>query len=501
MLKPIAAAIAAAVLATPLAGAQTLRIGLAEDPDVLDPTLARTFVGRIVFASLCDKLVDIDKDLKIVPQLATSWEWSKDQKSLTMKIRQGVTFHDGEKLDAAAVKFNIERHKTMQGSNRRGELAPVTGVDVVDPYTVRLNLAAPFAPLVAQLADRSGMMVSPKAAQAAGEKFSAHPVCAGPFKFVDRIAQGKISLERFSNYWNKGAIHFDKVTYEPVVDPTVRLANLKSGQLDFIERVNPSDMPALKGDAKLKAAKIVEIGYQGITINIGKSEESQKTALGKDPRVREAFELSLDRDAIVQVAMDGEAVAGNQWVAPTNAWYAKSEPIPKRDVNRAKALLREAGVTNPSFTLLTPTTADAQRVAQVVQSMAKDAGFDVKIQLTEFATTLNLADKGQYEAFVLAWSGRADPDGNVYSHLVSKQPLNYAGYANAEFDKTITESRETNDATQRAKLFEQAAKLEHRDRPIVYLYHRQWLWAHTSRLQGFRPIPDGMVRLQDLKLN
>src|SRR5258705_6621317 len=280
MLKPFAAAaIAAALLAAPLASAQTLRIGLAEDPDVLDPTLARTFVGRIVFASLCDKLVDIDKDLKIVPQLATSWEWSKDQKSLTMKIRQGVTFHDGEKLDAVAVKFNIERHKTMQGSNRRGDLAPVTAVDVVDPYTVRLNLAAPFAPLLAQLADRSGMMVSPKAAQAAGGEFSANPVCSGPFKFVERIAQGKITLERFPNYWNKGAIHFDKVTYEPIVDPTVRLANLKSGQLDFIERVNPSDMPALKVDAKLRVAKIVEIGYQGITINIGKSEESQQTAL------------------------------------------------------------------------------------------------------------------------------------------------------------------------------------------------------------------------------
>jgi peptide/nickel transport system substrate-binding protein len=500
MLKRLVAVLAAA-LAIPLACAQTLRIGLAEDPDVLDPTLARTFVGRIVFASLCDKLVDIDKDLKIVPQLATSWEWSKDQKALTLKIRQGVTFHDGEKLDAAAVKFNIERHKTLQGSNRRGELAPVTSVDVVDPYTVRLNLSAPFAPLLAQLADRSGMMVSPKAAQAAGDKFSAHPVCAGPFKFVERIAQGKIALERFPNYWNKGAIHFDKVTYEPVVDPTVRLANLKSGQLDFIERVNPSDMPALKGDSKLKVAKTVEIGYQGITINIGKSEEAQKTALGKDPRVREALELSLDRDAIVQVGMDGEAQPGNQWVAPTNAWYAKGEPIPRRDVNRARALLREAGVTNPSFTLLTATTADAQRIAQIVQSMAKEAGFDVKIQLAEFATTLNMADKGQYEAYVLAWSGRADPDGNIYSHLVSKQPLNYAGYANAEFDKLIKDSRETNDPAERAKLFAQAAKLEHRDRPIIYLYHRHWLWAHTNRLSGFQVVPDGMVRLQGMKLN
>ena len=497
--RHFAALLIACAAALP-AAAQTLRFGLAEDPDVLDPTLARTFVGRIVFAAMCDKLVDIDENLKIVPQLATSWEWSKDQKSLTMKIRQGVTFHDGEKLDANAVKFSIERHKTMPGSNRRGELAPVSSVDVVDPYTVRLNLSTPFAPLLAQLADRAGMIVSPKAAQAAGDKFANNPVCAGPFKFVSRVAQGPITLERYASYWDKSAIHFDKVVYEPIVDPTVRLANLKSGQLDLIERVNPSDMPALKDDSKLKVAKIVEIGYQGIDINIGKSEESQKTALGKDARVREALELSLDRDAIVQVAMDGEAVAGNQWVAPNNPWYVKSEPVPKRNVERARQLLKEAGVPNPSFTLLTATTADAQRLAQVVQSMAKEAGFDVKIQLTEFSTTLNMADKGQYEAYILAWSGRADPDGNLYSHLVSKQPLNYAGYNNPEFDKVVKESRETNDPVQRAKFFEQAVKMEHRDRPIIYLYHRHWLWAFTNKLSGFKPVPDGLVRLQGLAM-
>src|SRR5512135_1522517 len=124
--------------------AQTLRFGLAEDPDVLDPTLARTFVGRIVFSALCDKLVDIDEKLNIIPQLATSWEWSADSKALTIKLRSGVTYQDGEKFDAASVKFNIERHKTMPGSNRRGELAPVTSVDVVDDHTVRLNLSAPF---------------------------------------------------------------------------------------------------------------------------------------------------------------------------------------------------------------------------------------------------------------------------------------------------------------------------------------------------------------------
>jgi peptide/nickel transport system substrate-binding protein len=351
------------------------------------------------------------------------------------------------------------------------------------------------------LTDRAGMMVSPKAAQAAGDKFSAKPVCSGPFRFVERVAQDRIVFERYPDYWNKGAIHFDKVVYLPIVDATVRLANLKSGQLDFIERLAPSDVPAVKSDSRFKVAKIVEIGYLGLTINIGKSDVAQKNPLGRDARVREAFELSLDRDAIVQVAMDGEAQPGNQWVAPTNPWYAKNVPIPKRDLARAKALLKEAGVPNPGFTLMTPTTSDAQRTAQVVQAMAKEAGFDVKIQSTEFSTSLDLADKGQYDAYVLGWSGRADPDGNLFSFHACKQPLNYAGYCKAETDQLINQSRVTLDAAQRLKLFEQIAPQVTRERPIVYLYHRHWLWAYTGKLSGLRSVPDGLVRLQNLKMS
>jgi peptide/nickel transport system substrate-binding protein len=497
----IRAFLASAALASALAQGQTLRFGLAEDPDILDPTLARTFVGRIVFAALCDKLFDIDENLNIVPQLATSYQWSPDNKALTLKLRQGVTFHDGEKFDAAAVKYNIERHKTMAGSNRRGELAPVSSVDVIDAATVRLNLTAAFSPLLAQLADRAGMMVSPKAAQAEGDKFGAKPVCSGPFRFVERVAQDRITLERYPNYWNKGEIHFDKIVYLPIVDSTVRLANLKSGQLDFIERVGTSDIPALKTDNRFKISRITEIGYQGITINVGKSELAQKNPLGKDPRVREAFELALDRDGIVQVAMDGEATVGNQWVPPTNGFYAKGLPIPKRDVAKAKALLQAAGVPNPSVTLMTPTTSDAQKIAQVVQSMVKDAGFDVKIQSTEFATSLNMADKGDYEAYVLAWSGRADPDGNIFSFAACKQPLNYAGFCKQEVDDLLTKSRTTLDPAERKKIYAEIAAILLKDRPDIYLFHRHWLWAYTNKLSGLRTIPDGLVRVQGLKMN
>ena len=499
--RGVAVVVAALVCGGGLAQGQTLRIGLAEDPDVLDPSLARTFVGRIVFSALCDKLFDIDEKLNIVPQLATAYEWSADSKALTLKLRPNVTFHDGEKLDGAAVKYSLERHKTMPGSNRRGELALVASVDVVDAMTVRLNLSAPFAPLLAQLADRAGMIVSPKAAQADGDKFGAKPVCAGPFKFVERVAQDRIVLERFPNYWDKGSIHFDRLVYLPIVDSTVRLANLRSGQLDFIERMAPSDVPQLKNDPRFKIDKIVEIGYQGITINVGKSDLAQKNPLGKDARVREAFELALDREGIVQVVMEGEAAVGNQWVAPTNAFYARNVPVPKRDVVRAKALLAEAGVPNPSFTLMTPTTSDAQKIAQVVQAMAKEAGFDIKLQSTEFATSLDLADKGQFDAYVLAWSGRADPDGNIFSFDACKQPLNYAGYCKPEVDEILIKSRTARDPAERKKLFDQLAAIALKDRPIVYLYHRNWLWAHTAKLSGLRTVPDGLVRVQGLKLN
>jgi peptide/nickel transport system substrate-binding protein len=482
------------------ASAQTLRIGLAEDADVLDPTLARTFVGRVVFAALCDKLIDIDEKLNLVPQLALSWEWSADSKALTMKLRPGVSFHDGEKLDAAAVKFNLERHKTMAGSNRRGELAPLASVDVVDPLTVKLNLSAPFSPLLAALADRAGMMVSPKAAQAAGDKFGAKPICSGPFKFVERIAQDRMVFERFDGYWNKANVHFDKVVYTPVVDATVRLANLKAGQFDFIERVAPSDIEKLQTDKRFKVARITEIGYQGITINIGKSEQAQKNPLGRDARVREAFELSLDRQGLAQVVMDNEAAVGNQWVAPSNAYYAKNMPIPKRDVAKARALLKEAGVSNPSFTLITPTTSDAQRLALVVQAMARDAGFDVKIQATEFATSLNMADKGEFDAYVLAWSGRPDPDGNAFSFHGCKQPLNYAGYCSAETDAMLNQSRSLRDPAERKKVYEQIAAKVLKERPIVYLYHRNWLWAYNAKIGGVRNVPDGLPRVTGLKM-
>jgi peptide/nickel transport system substrate-binding protein len=477
----------------------TLRIGLAEDPDVLDPSLARTYVGRIVFAALCDKLFDIDDKLNIVPQLALSHETSADGKEVTIKLRPGVKFQDGEPLDAEAAKFSLERHLTMTGSFRKPELASLDHVDVVDPLTIKLVLKAPFSPLIAQLTDRAGMMVSPKAAKAEGDKFGLHPVCAGPYKFVERVQQDRIVLEKFADYWNKDNVFIDRIVYLPIVDSTVRLANLKSGGLDLIERVLATDIKDVRADPNLRLSKADELGYQGITLNIG--NDKAKGPLSQSAKVRQALDLSIDREALNQVVFNGEFVPGNQWVSPDHPYYQKAFPIHASNAEKAKALLKEAGITPPvSVDFMVPKGPEFEAAAQVVQSMAAEAGFDMKIRVTELATSLKQAEAGEYQAFLLNWSGRIDPDGNSYIFLHSNAPQNYSAWNNADADKALDDARLTADMAQRKSIYEKLTRLVMQDQPILYIYHRGILIAHTTKLEGYKQMPDGLVRVIGLKL-
>jgi len=477
----------------------TLRIGIGEDPDILDPTLGRTYVGRIVFSAVCDKLFDIDEKLNIVPQLALSYETSEDGKAMLIKLRPGVKFHDGEPLDAEAAKFSIERHMTMQGSFRKSELANVDHVEVVDPLTIRLVLKTPYAPLIAQLTDRSGMMVSPKAAKEAGDKFGLHPVCAGPYKFVERVQQDRMVFEKFADYWNKDNVFVDKIVYLPIVDATVRLANLKSGSLDLIERVLATDIKDVRADPKLVLSTAPELGYLGLTMNI--KNDKAKGPLSQSEKVRQALDLSIDREALNQVVFNGEFTPGNQWVSPTHPYYQKAFPVQPRDVEKAKALLKEAGVKTPiTVDYMVPKGTEYEAVAQAVQSMAAEAGFDIKIRVVEFATTFKEAQSGNFQVFQINWSGRIDPDGNSYIFLHSGAPQNDGGYASAEADKLMEDGRLTADPAQRKAIYEKMTKIVLHDEPIIYLYHRTLLIAHSKKLEGYRQMPDGLVRVVGLKL-
>jgi peptide/nickel transport system substrate-binding protein len=493
------AAAALLLLATGGHAQTTLRIGLAEDPDMLDPSLGRTYVGRIVFAAFCDKLFDIDEKLNIVPQLGLSYETSADGKEMTIKLRPGVKFHDGEPLDAEAAKFSLERHLTMPTSFRKPELAALDHVEVVDPLTIKLVLKTPYSPLIAQLTDRAGMMVSPKAAKEAGDKFGLHPVCAGPYKFVERVQQDRIVFEKFADYWNKDNVFIDRVVFQPIVDSTVRLANLKSGGLNLIERVLATDIKDVRADSRLKLSAALELGYMGLTINIG--NDKNKGPLSQSEKIRQALDLSIDRDAINQVVFNGEFAPGNQWISPEHPYYQKAFPVPKRDLAKAKTLMKEAGFPLPvSVDLMVPKGPENEAVAQVLQSMASEAGFDLRIRVIEFATSFKQAQAGEFQAFLIGWSGRIDPDGNSYVFLHTKAPQNDGVYSNPEADKAFEDARLITDPAQRKTIYEKLTAIVLRDEPIIYLYHRKLLFAHTTKLEGYRQMPDGLVRVVGLKL-
>jgi peptide/nickel transport system substrate-binding protein len=489
--------LAAAASAAP--PTQTLRIALAEDGDMLDPTLARTYVGRIVFAALCDKLFDINEKLEIVPQLALGYQWVTPTE-FVMKLRPNVLFHDGTRMDSASVVYSLMRHLNMTGSTRRAEISAMDHAEAIDPLTVRIILKSPSAPFLSQLTDRAGMIVSPKAAEALGRDFALAPVCSGPFKFVERVAQDRIVLDRFAEYWDADSINFARVIYRPIPDGSVKLSNLRAGAIDIAERLSPTDVADMRQDKRVKVLVYPGLGYSSVSFNVGNGPRAN-TPFGQDSRIRKAFELSIDKDVINQVVFAGITTPVSQGMSPSNPLYNHALPAPKRDLARAKALLREAGATLPVELTLTMVNSPEQlQTGEVIQSMAAEAGFRVKVQATEFASALDAQTRGAFEASAIGWSGRVDPDGNIYTGIYSTGPLNATKYANKQVDTWLDAARVTNDLAERRSLYAKITAQLAEDMPLMYLANTALVIGMVPGIEGFRPVPDGLVRLQGLRL-
>jgi peptide/nickel transport system substrate-binding protein len=479
--------------------AGTLRIGTQEEPDRLDPALGGTFGGRFVFTVMCDKLWDLTPQLGFTPQLATKWEWSADGRALTVTLRDDVLFQDGEKMTAEAVAWNLERYRSAPESVRKGELKPLAGVEVVDGHTVRLKLSQPYAPLLAVLSDRAGMMVSPKAVEATGKDFANAPVCSGPYKFTERVAQDHIALDRFAGYRDQAALHFDRVIIRPTPNSTVRLVNLQGGQLDILQDLAPSDVGKVRGDARLKLATATGLGHTGIAFNLGNGPAADNP-FGRDKRVRAALEAAIDRKVINQVVMDGLFVPTNQTEPPGSPYYDSDIPVPPRDLAKARALLKAAGVEHPVLDLMVPTTPRDQQVGEVIQSMAAEAGITVKVVAGEANANIAAMTAGTYMADINNWSGRADPDANISIYLAADSFQNWGKYASVPFNDALGRARAETDPAKRAAIYREVVSIYSDDRPMLYLYNVTWLFAHDARLKGFVPVPDGLIRVQGLSL-
>ncbi|MEU6583616.1 ABC transporter substrate-binding protein [Nocardia sp. NPDC046763] len=481
-----------------------LVMGLSNDPDRLDPTTSSSLYTRYVMSTICEKLYDNNASGNLVPQLATELpRFSDDGLTVTIPIRTGVSFADGTPFDAAAVRTSLRRHLSMEGSQRSAELGPIAEVETDGPAQVVIHYRTPFAPITAALADRAGMIMSPTALKEEGNDFGDHPVCVGPFKFAQRTAQTSIVVERDPLYYDAQNVHFDTITYRIMADPKARTAALHSGAIQVADTMSPQDADALSTDPRLHLLVSGSFGFQGFYLNIGNVDGAGKTPkqidtpLAKDPRIRQALSLSIDRQALVDKAFKGWYDPACTAIAPLTSYATQaSTACPAFDPERSRRLLAEAGVQTPyPISMQVMNVADQLEYAQVLRDAVAAGGFDLRIVPTEYSAMLDAQKRGTYEALLLGWSGRLDPDGNIARFLVTGSTGNYTGYSSPSLDDVLAWAAHTTSPARRGALYEQAVRSIARDNPYIYTYRLRNLTAHSTRVTGIEVYADGAVRL------
>ncbi|PSK95868.1 peptide/nickel transport system substrate-binding protein [Murinocardiopsis flavida] len=493
------------VVDAPLRDGGELVIGLDAEPDALDPSLSTTLVGRQIFSAMCEKLYDVDRDLRVVPQLAAAApELSDDGLTLTIPLRDdGVLFNDGTPFDAGAVAQSLRRHIELPGSVRGTELDAVEKVEAAGDDTVVLRLSRPDAGLPATLADRAGMVMSPAALDEHGADFARDPVCVGPFDYTERVAQDRVVLDRSDHYYGADEVRLDRVVYKGIPDDNIRLANLRSGQLDLVMEVGPNDVAQVADEAGLELLNQPSLQYMGMTVNIanadgvGKKPRQVEGALAEHDELRTAMSLALDRETINEVVFSGVYQPACGPIPPISPYATEATlACPDFDPDRARALVEESGVDTPvPVEVMIPNDPTNLLLGQVIQAMAGDVGFDVTLRPTEFASSVAAGQAGDFEAYVQGWSGRVDPNGNIGQFFVTGGGNNYSGTDDPEVNALIEDAAAETDPDRRGDLYDELVPELRERNSIIYLYRNRIYNAHRSDVAGIEVYPDGLMRV------
>jgi peptide/nickel transport system substrate-binding protein len=469
----------------------TLKVAQESEITTLDPTKSRLVVEREIYYNLYDSLLTIDPKSNFQPGLATKWD-TTDPKNIAFTLRAGVKFHDGTDFDGAAVKWNIDRHMTDPSSQRKSELASVQSVEVKDPLNVVFHLKQADGTLLAQLVDRAGMMVSPKAVQAAGADFGNNPRDGGtgPFKFVEFKRDDHLTLTKNPSYWRKGLPYLDGITYYARPDQNAMFASLKTGDIDFGRGFAFKDIDAIKADSNLVYKDIPSFSFLGLQLNEGRPPFN-------DPAKRKAVATAIDRAAILKNINFNIGVVSYGPISPTSWAYDPGEKIyGKADPDKAKTL-----ATGFSFTLKTDITPDAVQTGTLIQSQLLKAGITVNLENKKFNLVTQDTLAHNFEAALVGWSGRLDPDGNMYQWFHTGGSNNDGQYSNPTVDKMLEDARTTVDQSKRKQLYQDAQKQLVGDAAYVFTTHGVAAQVSTKHVQNFTIYPDAINRFAEVWKN
>jgi peptide/nickel transport system substrate-binding protein len=487
----------AAAGAAPTRGG-TLRVGFYLDAATMDPHLSGSKVDRQVYHNVFDPLVVIDNKLQIKPGLAESWQ-TPDSRTLIFKLRQGVKFHDGTDFNAEAAKFNFDRMATEPKSVRKGEIANIESAQVVDPYTLKLSLKRPDSSLLATLTDRAGMMISPEVVKQRGPDLERNAAGAGtgPFQFAEWIKDDHLLLKRNDNYWNKeGGPYLDQIRYRPILDDTVKLQSLQAGEIDVMDYVAPRDVASVKADTTLVEVDVPSLAAFWYQINTTKPPFDNKA-------LRQAVAYAVDVAAIVRGVWLGVGVPANGPISPASWAYDDTIKPIQRDLARAKEKLAEGGMPNGfSFSMTTNNIPINVQEAEVIKAQLAEAGITMNVNLVDATRLLADGNAKNFELISYQWSGRPDPDGNSYQffHTAPGVSLNWSGFSNPQVDQLLERTREVSDQAERKKLYSEMIKILQDEMPGLFIIHPIEPKAFSPKVQGYDPVPDGMMRFKDVWL-
>jgi peptide/nickel transport system substrate-binding protein len=503
----VAAAAATAAVGINHAAAKnggTLVVGLtAGEPDALDPTLARTFSGREVFLTFCQKLYDLNAKAQIVPQLASALPTiSKDKLTVTIPLRTGIKFNDGTAFNAAAVVTTLNRDITLKGSARASEISPVASVAASGGNKVVIHLKTPYSPLTAQLADRAGMIMSPAQLTKLGANFASNPVCVGPFMYSGRVAGDSITVVKSPDYYDKKDVHLDKIVFKVENDTAAAAAALKAGDLQALDGIDSTQLQGIEKTSSLGIIKETSLGYQGLTLNLGNKNglghlpySNVGTSIASSADLRKAFEEAIDRKTMNKVVFGGTVLPGCTPISASSAWFDKTIKCTPYNPSDAKKLVAASKISSPTVHLMVPTGTAALRLAQFLQAEEKAVGINLVIDSTDFVTSLSKADAGTYETFQIGWSGRVDPDGNIYSFVATTGSQNDSGYSNNRLDFVLNNARKAATTKARSTLYHVAEQIILNDRPLIYLYYPVTRAGLEKKLSGATMYPDTLLRV------
>lgn len=472
----------------------TLIIARKADATTLDPHFItnNNTSNYISMGKVYEGLVQRDQNMKFLPALATEWKQLNDV-TWEFKLRQGVTFHDGTPFNAQAVQKTFARILDKNvGSSRIAVFAMVKEIKAIDDYTVQFVLDYPYAPLLASLAINDGSIISPKAIEQYGKDLAKHPVGTGPFSFESWTPGQEMVLVRNENYWGEKS-KIAKVIYKIVPEDTTRTAMVETGEAHLTDQVPVSELARVQSSPSIKLLRTEGLGIEWLDFNVQKKPFD-------DVRVRQAIAHAIDKEAIIKGVYNDVGRKAVSTLSPKVVGYHPTLKDYDYDVNKAKALLAEAGYPN-GFTTSIMTGDQKERVnlAEVIQAQLKEIGIDVEVKSMEYGAYLAAAGKGEHEMTIGSW-GNATGDGdsvqwNIFHSSSFGDPGNHAFYANAEVDMLIEAGRRESDPVKRDQIYAKLQEIEWKDAPVVPIRIVDHLAIVSEKVKDFSMDPIGFFQL------